>query len=176
MFRPEEMADGRRYGIRDVGSPGRASSRNEPGDHRLDLFLLGATVSGHRLLDRRRTVLEDPQTRNPEDRENHPTGVGKLKGRSRAHAVERRLNRGFRGCMLLNDGRDPDVQPREPIRHRHALGKPYLSAGDQLRRVDRPSDDGPPRASGSRVDPQDLPGLRQDASSETASSSKDRLA
>jgi hypothetical protein len=109
------MADRGCDGIRDVGPPGRASACHEPGHHGLDLFLLGATVSGHRLLDRRRAVLENPQARNPEDRENHPARMGELERRSRAGAMERRLDRCFRRCMLLDDGRDPRVQARKPI-------------------------------------------------------------
>ena len=109
------MAEGGRDGIRDVGPPRRASSCHEPGDHPLDLFLFGPPVSCHGLLDCRWAVLKNPQARNPEYRENHAARVGKLERRSRADTVERRLDRCFRRCMLLDDGRHPCVQAREPI-------------------------------------------------------------
>ena len=161
--RSEEMTEGGRDGVRNVGSPGRANSHHEFGHHRLDLLLLGPTVSGDRLLDRCRAVLKDPHSGRPQSREDDTTRVGQLERRSRADAVEWRFNRSVRRRMLEDDGRDPGMEACEPFRECHALGESDLSAGNQLGRIGSPGDDGPPGASGSRVDPQDPPGYRQDA-------------
>jgi hypothetical protein len=68
------------------------------------------------------------------------------------------------------------MELREAIGEIPALGEPDLAAGDELGRVCRPGDDGPAGTSGSGIDSQDAPGRRQDAASDIALSSKDRLA
>ncbi len=176
MPRSEKMANRRRDGVSDVGFSGRTCSCHEPGGHRPDLFFLGSAVSGDRFLDRGGAIFEDTKSGNPQNRQYDPARVGELKRGSGADSQERRLNRGFGGGMFLNYGRQPFVQPGETVRQVHPLGETQLSAGDELGLVDRSGYDGPSRASGPRVNPQDPPRLRQDASSETASSSKDRLA
>jgi hypothetical protein len=102
--------------------------------------------------------------------------VGELQSRTRADAVKRRFDGGFRRGVLDDDGEDRFVQAREAFGQRQPLREPDLSASDELRLVGGAGDDGPPGASGSRVDAQDPPGDRQDAASENASSSKERLA
>ena len=100
---PEKMAKGGGDGVRDVGSPTRAASGNEPGHHGLDLFLLGAAVAADGLLDRGRAVLENRNTGAPQRGENNPACMGELKRRASAHPVERSLDCGFRRGVLLYD-------------------------------------------------------------------------
>jgi hypothetical protein len=173
---PEEMTQSGRDGIGDIRPPWRAPSAQEPGDHGFDLFLFRAAAARHGFLDGRRSVFEHPQPRNPQCRENDSASVGELQRRARADAVKRRLDGGLRGSVLRDDGQDLRVQAREALRERQRLGEPEFATGDELRLVGRTGDDGPPGASGSRVNAQDSAGDRQDAASETASSSKERLA
>jgi hypothetical protein len=170
------MTEGCAYSVGDVGFPRRATSGDQPGHHSLDLLLLSPAVSGHRLLDRRGAVLKDPQSGRTQRSEDDAARVGELQRRTCADPVEWRLDRGDRWPMLLDDGCDLGMEAREAIRQRHFLREPDLSTGDQLGRVARPGDDGPPGASGSRVDAQDPADFRQDAASETASASNERLA
>ena len=102
--------------------------------------------------------------------------MGELKCGTRADAVERRFDGGLRRDVLADDGADLCMQARETLRQRRPFGEPDFPASDQFRLVCGTRDDGPTGAPGSRVDAQDPASVRQDAASETASSSKERLA
>ena len=77
---------------------------------------------------------------------------------------------------MLDDLGETRVQARESAGQRQLSGEANFAASDQFRLVRGTGDDGPSGASGSRVDTQDPPTVRQDAASETASSSKERFA
>ena len=114
----EKMTECGGDGIGDVRFPGRAGSCQQPRNHRLDLFLLRATVAGHRFLDRRRTVFDDPQPGNSEGGEDDPARVGELERRARTDTVKRSLDGGFRWDMLGDNGENYGVQSRQPFRER----------------------------------------------------------
>jgi hypothetical protein len=170
------MTQSGRDGIGDIRPPRRPPSAEEPGDHGFDLVLFRAAAARHGFLDGRRSVFEYPQPRNAQCREDDSASVGELQCRARADAVKRRLDGGLRGSVLPDDEQDLGVQAREAFRKRQPFGEPNLATSDELRLVRGTGDDGPPGASGSRVNAQDSTGDRQDAASETASSSKERLA
>jgi hypothetical protein len=90
--------------------------------------------------------------------------------------MERRLDGRFQRRVLSHNLSDFGMEASKAIGQGQALGKANLTAGDQLRAVGGPADDRPAGAPRSRVHPEDLPSFRQDAASDTASASNDRLA
>jgi hypothetical protein len=68
------------------------------------------------------------------------------------------------------------VKPAESLRQGQPLREPDVANRNQLGVVDGAADDRPSREASPWIYAQDPPDLRQDAASETASSSKDRLA
>ncbi len=171
-----EMAERGRDRVRDVRPEANRRSADEPRDHDLDLFLFGAPVSRDRFLDRRRRVFEHAHAHGSERGEHGAAGMGELKRRSRARAVEGRLDGRLERTMGVDDREHVVVQPGQTAREIDSLGQPNLSARDELGLARGAREHGPTGASGARVDPQDRSRDGQEAASEMASASKERLA
>jgi hypothetical protein len=113
----EQMTESGGHRIGDVRLP-RGASGQQPRYHGPDLFLFRATVAGHRFLDRRGTIFDDGQSGDSEGREDDPARVGKLERRTRADAVKRRLDGGFRWDVLGDNREDGRVKARQSFRQR----------------------------------------------------------
>src|SRR4029450_3400097 len=101
--------------------------------------------------------------------------VGEQECGACARAVEWRLDGGLDGGKALDDPAQLEVEARQPHRER-PLRDIDRATAHETRPVRRTGNDGPPGASGSGVDPQNAPVLRQDASSLRAASSNERFA
>jgi hypothetical protein len=102
--------------------------------------------------------------------------MGQLQRRAGTDAVEGHFDSRFRRHVEGDDSDDLGVKPAESLREGQSLREPDLANRNQLGVVDGAADDRPSREASPWIYAQDPPGLRQDAASETASSSKDRLA
>ena len=81
------------------------------------------------LLDRRRSVLDDPQARNAEGREDDAARVGELERRARADAVERSFRRRLPTAACWATIRTyRRVRRAESLRSGQPLGEPDLAA------------------------------------------------
>jgi len=90
--------------------------------------------------------------------------------------VEWSLDGGFGRAVFVDDRDDGGMEPGQPVREIEPRRESDFATSDQPWRIGASRDDGPAGAPGTGVDPQDPAAVRQDASSDTESSSKERLA